>query len=120
MSSVVPMKRPPEAPETAAEWVEKIWLAYPAPGRARSSKARCRAKLLAITAPGGGALKSREPETGELMELHYEATFQEIYDGVVRYEKSVRNPGLGEYGYKDGGQYIPMFEKWLNRGGWET
>jgi len=108
VSTVVTLKRDDK--------FDEFWNLYPAPRRV--GKAMTKSKWDAITGPTGLRTRTRDRDSDSFITLTLSATPEEIIEGLKRSRERWSGTGAEKYGWKDGGQYIPAPNTWLNRGGW--
>lgn len=100
-------------PQTAT--FDDFWKVYPR----KIKRALALAKWNAITSEEGLKTKTLDKDSGTYVEIHLKATPEEILEGARRYREAQREPGTGNYGFKDGGKFIAHPANWLNQGRWE-
>lgn len=115
MSNILPMFQPEI--DMDAEKVSAAWLAVKKCYPRKEKMAIAEAKFTAIVTTG---LKTQtlDKDSNSYVSIFLKATPDEIVEAVKKYEKSMRKPGIGNYGYVDDGKYIPMLSTWLNQGRW--
>jgi len=112
MTNITPIRRPEPEPDS----FDAFWRAYPSPRRV--GKVLAKVKWDAITSAGGLSTRILDKDSGEYVPVELRATPEEIIEGVKRYDAAMRLPGVGEYGYKDGGKFICLPSTYLNQGRW--
>lgn len=95
---------------------EEFWMLYPQPRR--TGKAMAKAKWDAITGPTGLRTRTKDRDADTFMSLTLSATPEEIIEGLKRSRELWEIKGVGKYGWKDDGKFIPLPTTWLNQGRW--
>ena len=99
--------------DRSAEQFEDFWKWYPL----KRGKAKARALFKKITAPGGMDTYTVEKDSGMRLELHLEATPQELIDAAQAFWKTL--PRKAADSYTPDTTYCPHATTWLNQGRWE-
>lgn len=113
VTSLFPDRLDDQEPALSAAF-EAFWRAFPK----RVGKPIAKAKFMAIVR-GGYSTRTLDRDSGTYIDIHLEATPQQIIDAAKRYEAKNRKPGIGNYSYIDDGKYLMHPATWLNRGAWE-
>lgn len=105
---------PAEQTVVAARF-EELWRLWPN----KTKKPLARAKYEAILR-GDFKTKTFDKDSNSYVDIDLgTASEEEILAGVEKYLAGQRATGSGNYGYKDGGRYIPHLATFLNQGRWQ-
>ena len=80
----------------------------------KTGKLICKAKWDAITRPEGYHTTIIDKSTGDHVQVHLQATPEEILEGQRRQNKELFRNGPSE----DDKQFLKRPQQWLNQGGW--
>ena len=112
MTNITPLIQPTDERATA---FNEFWKWYPH-NPSRKSKAAARSLFMKITSPGGVSTRTKNKDSGGYIDIHLEATPDEIIAGCKIFRQGLTDRQT----YKVDSTYAPDAVVWLNGGRWDN